>query len=88
MSSEADYATCDDSSWEPYCEYYDKTGNYHRDDCEGACLIQDPRNRWGNVSFCCEYVNGLRYPNNGFHCCNNHDACLDNLEQKNVCNTM
>ena len=89
MSSKGDYATCDDSSdWEPYCESYDEMGHYQRENCSGFCPIQDPRNRWGNVSFCCEYDNGQRYPYNGYKCCDNYDACHDNVEQKNVCNTM
>ena len=81
------YAKCnssDDASGSygrPYCEYYDGL-EYHKEDCVGSCRIDDWYNVNGNVSFCCEFSNGLAYPK---HCCDYTEACHDNWEQTDDC---
>merc|ERR1712135_140931 len=70
----------------PYCEYQDSSDNWHKEYCDGSCHIPNVPNY--NVSFCCVFDYGQRYPNNERHCCNNYEACRDNIEQKNDCNSM
>ena len=94
VNSEGTYAKCDDSDndLKPYCEYRNSSGFMQREYCFGKCRIQDVHNYWGNVSFCCEFDHGHQNPSNEFdierHCCDNYDACRDNFEQKNDCNSM
>ena len=76
------------------CEPWDNAGPYGRPYCEnhndpddpiycvGACRINDWYNVNGNVSFCCEFSNGLA---DQVHCCDYTDACHDNWEQTDDC---
>ena len=90
MNCKGTYAECDFG--QPYCEYQNSSDLTQREYCYGTCQIADFHNYGGNVSFCCEFHHGQQYPYTGFdverHCCNNHEACYDNFDQKNVCNDM
>ena len=92
VNSEDPYAECDDSNndvLKPYCEYENPSGHMQREDCYGQCRREDVYNYWGNVSFCCEFNHGQRYPDNGEkHCCDYNDICRDNVMYENDCNSM